>query len=276
MNTSTVFDIIIRDRQKYVIGYSTVHKTGCEIYNFVSPTLRILRFTEGSAQWRIGGCVEHFGTGDVVILNNLDKRNIHKLLSDSITYELFDFYPSVLSNEQLWNVFYRNTHKVMDSRDPDAGKIYFLLDSLRREVLSPRDAWQIFGIQRLLDLLALEFLRKIEQKSDMKFNAALFNLARCIQYISEHLNEELNIADLARRYNYSPEYFSRMFKKYLGVAPLHYIINLRLEQVLQLVETEHVTILEAAYRSGFRSSSAFYKAFHAYRRTSPRKYKGQA
>ena len=38
MNTSTVFDIVIRDRQKYVIGYSTVHKTRCEIYNFVSPT----------------------------------------------------------------------------------------------------------------------------------------------------------------------------------------------------------------------------------------------
>lgn len=274
MNTSTVFDIVIRDRQKYVIGYSTVHKTRCEIYNFVSPTLRILRFTEGCAQWRIGDCVERFCANDVVILNNLDKRNIHKLLSDSIAYELFDFYPSFLSNEQLWNVFYRNIHKVTDNQDANAAKIYFLLDSLRQEILHPQDAWQIFGIQRLLDMLALEFLRKIEQKSDVTFNSSLFNLARCIQYISEHLNEELNIADLAKKYNYSPEYFSRMFKKYLGVSPLHYIINLRLEQALWLVETEHMTILEAAYHSGFRSSSAFYKAFRAYRSTSPTKYKG--
>lgn len=274
MRTSTVFDIEIKDQQKYIIGYSTVYKTGCEIYNFVSPTLRILRFTEGSAQWRIDRSVECFHTGDIVIFNNLNKRNIHKVLSDSITYELFDFYPSLLSNEQLWNVFYQNTHKVTDSKDPDAADIYFLLDKLRQEILRPKDPWQIFGIQRLLDVLALEFLRKIELNSDVKFNTALFNLTKCIQYISEHLNDDLNIGDLSKKYGYSPEYFSRMFKKYLGMSPIHYIINLRLENVLQLVDTEHMTILDAAYQSGFRSSSAFYKAFRAYRSTSPTKYKG--
>lgn len=274
MSTSTIFDIIIKDRQKYVVGYSTVCKTRCEIYNFVSPTLRILRFTEGSAQWRIDRTVECFCAGDVVILNNLNKRNIHKILSDSITYELFDFYPSLLSSEQLWSVFYQDTHKVSDIEDPDASNIFFLLDKLKKEILHPQDSWQIFCIQRLLELLTLEFLRKIEMKSDNKFNASLFNLTKCIQYISEHLNEDLNITDLAKRYGYSPEYFSRMFKKYLGMAPIHYIINLRLENVLQLVDTEHITILDAAYRSGFRSSSAFYKAFQAYHSTSPTKYKG--
>lgn len=116
MSTSTIFDIIIKDQQKYVVGYSTVYKTRCEIYNFVSPTLRILRFTEGSAQWRIDRTIESFCAGDVVILNNLNKRNIHKILSDSITYELFDFYPSLLSSEQLWSVFYQDTHKVSTSR----------------------------------------------------------------------------------------------------------------------------------------------------------------
>lgn len=273
-NTSTIFDIVIKDGQKYVIGYSTVYKTGCEIYNFVSPTLRILRFTKGSAQWRIDRSVECFHPGDIVILNNLNKRNIHKVLSDSITYELFDFYPSLLSSEQLWSVFYQDAHKVSGQQDPDAADIYFLLDRLRKEILRPENPLQIFCIQRLLDLLALEFLRKIELKNDTKFNSSLFNLTKCIHYISEHLNEELNIANLAKRYGYSPEYFSRMFKKYLGMAPIHYIINLRLENVLQLVDTEHMTILDAAYQSGFRSSSAFYKAFRAYRSTSPTKYKG--
>lgn len=272
MKVSVLYDVTIKDQNKYVVGYSKFRKNGCEIFNFVSPTLRILRFIEGSAQWKIDGIVQCFCHGDIIILNNLNKRNIHKLLSEYITYEMFDFYPSFLSNDQLWTIFYFNVHKIVSTSDEKSNKINFLLDCLREEILCSADTYQIFSIQRLLDLLALEFRRNINLKNDVHYNESFFNIAKSVRYISEHFCENLTILSLAQQCNYSAEYYSRIFKKYLGVSPIQYIIGLRLENVLQLIRTENMTVLDAAYQSGFQSSSAFYKAFRTHYETSPTKY----
>lgn len=272
MTASVLYDVAVKDHNKYVAGYSKFKKNGCEIFNFVSPTLRILRFIEGSAQWKIDGVIQCFKHGDIIILNNLNKRNIHKLFSEYITYEMFDFYPSLLSNDQLWTIFYLNVHRIVTEPVDRSIKINFFLDCLREEILCSVDTYQIFSIQRLLDLLALEFRRNINLQNSDHFNESLFNIAKSVRYISEHLCENLTIQNLAQQCNYSAEYYSRVFKKYLGVSPIHYIIELRLENVLQLVRTENITILHAAYQSGFQSSSAFYKAFQACYKTSPTKY----
>ncbi len=270
MSEAIPIDVTITDQRKYVIGYSTVRKTRCEIYNFVSHTLRILRFTHGEAQWKVDDAIESFAAGDIVILNNLNKRNIHAILTDYIDYEMFDFYPSCLSDERLWHIFYRNVHKVANLKD--APKIGFLLGNLREEILRPRDAFQILSIHHLLDLLVLELVRHLEGGGDMELPVALFNVARSIQYLSEHFCDHINIHELAKLYGYSHEYFSRTFKKILGVSPVQYLVGLRLENVLHLVKAEQMPILSAAYQSGFQSSSAFYKAFHASYSLSPTQY----
>jgi methylphosphotriester-DNA--protein-cysteine methyltransferase len=59
----------------------------------------------------------------------------------------------------------------------------------------------------------------------------------------------------------------------MGISPKSYIINLRIEKVLHQVSTDNITILGAALESGFRSSSAFYKAFNAYKAKPPLQYK---
>lgn len=272
MKVSVLYDVTIKAQNKYVIGYSKFRKNGCEIFNFVSPTLRILRFIEGSAQWKIDGTVQCFCHGDIIILNNLNKRNIHKLLSEYITYEMFDFYPSFLSNDQLWTIFYLDIHKIVPASDESFNKVNFLLDCLRKEILYSADTYQIFSIQHLLDLITLEFNRNIKLQHNVHFNESFFNIAKSVRYISENFCENLSIQSLAQQYNYSAEYYSRIFKKYLGVSPIQYIIGLRLENVLQLIRTENMTVLDAAYQSGFQSSSAFYKAFHNHYETSPTKY----
>ncbi len=271
MNESTLFNTVIKDNDKHIIGYSVVKKTHCEIYNFVSPTLRILRFTEGSADWKIDHYIQCFQKGDIVVLSNLNKRNIHKLHTDYITYEIFDFYPSFLSNEKLWSVFYQSIHKTIGADDTNAPKFNFLLNCLKEEIITKKDSFQLFAVQSLLDLLALELKRSIEQTEELHYSSSLFHISQSVQYIAEHFYTELSVSDLANMCSYSPEHYSRLFKKYLGVSPIQYIINLRLENAVHLINTEKMTVMDAAYKSGFQSSSAFYKAFHAYRNSVPGK-----
>lgn len=268
---STQFDITVMDQHKYVIGYAVVKKTRCEVYNFISPTLRILRFVEGCAEWRVDDSILTFSTGDVVILSNLNKRNIHDVKTDHISYEVFDFYPASLSSEQLWNVFYREKHLVVSTGDDTSSRIYSLMDMLRCEILGGDMPYRVLSIQMLLHLLTIEFQRKLSS-SGMRFSTTLFSIAESVKYISENLTLDLSVPDLAEIYGYTPEYYSRIFRKYIGIPPVQYIIQMRLENTLRLVNVDNMTILDAAYLSGFRSSSAFYKAFRSQYATSPTKY----
>ncbi len=264
MLESNVFHTEVFDKQKYIIGYSIYRKTGCEVFNYVSPTLRILCFLEGAAQWKIGEAIEEFRQGDIVILSNLTKRNIHQLLTDEITYEVYDFYPSALSSDRLRSAFYQGVHKVIDTEAAPLDKFVFLLNCLKQEILSKQDEFQVFSIHRLLDLLALELRRGIAETDEVSLSPALFQIAQSVQYIAEHFSEDLSVAKLAQKCNYSHGYYTRLFKQFIGMSPVQYLVNIRLQNVIHLINTQEITVLDAAYQSGFRSSSGFYKAFHTY------------
>jgi AraC family transcriptional regulator len=77
---------------------------------------------------------------------------------------------------------------------------------------------------------------------------------------------------MAAMCGYSSEYFTRIFKKLIGIPPKKYIINLRIENALHEISAKNINILDAALEAGFQSSSSFYRAFNAYKLASPLKY----
>lgn len=265
-------EVTVKDQGSFLIKYDLVRKTRCEIYNFTSATLRVVRFLEGEAQWRIDQQIHVFRPGDVVLMSNLSRRNIHQLLSPSITYEVFSFYLSCLTNEKLWNAYYCKEHLVTGSGSAHAPKMNFLLDSLRDEIRNSADEFQAFSIRALIDLISLESCRSMPRQEDLCISQPMLIIVKSLQTISQRLNQRLTVAQLADECGYSAAYFSRTFKRYIGMNPIQYMINLRLENAIRLVDTEHLSILSAAYCSGFQSSSAFYKAFHTYRGTTPCQY----
>ncbi|MDR0656428.1 MAG: hypothetical protein LBG22_08960, partial [Treponema sp.] len=119
-----LFDTTVYDNEMYIIGHAEVTKEKCEIYNFVSHTFRMLRFLEGTVEWKIDKEIYTFYPGDVIIFSNLINRNIHRVLTGNITYEFFDFYPFFLSNETLRNFFYGRIYKVASNTDQTAQNIY--------------------------------------------------------------------------------------------------------------------------------------------------------
>ena len=81
-----------------------------------------------------------------------------------------------------------------------------------------------------------------------------------LDYIREHLYEDVTVEGLASRANYSVCYFTRLFKKHLGISPYQYIINLRLHKAAGLLLTTDQSIEEIARRTSFSSVGrlAFY------------------
>lgn len=94
------------------------------------------------------------------------------------------------------------------------------------------------------------------------------NLA--LNYIDENLDQDLNLAILAKIAHYSPFHFHRLFTGITGENPNKYILRLRIERAAyQIKKQSSLSISEIAFRNGFVSNSNFSKAFKKYYGISP-------
>ena len=84
--------------------------------------------------------------------------------------------------------------------------------------------------------------------------------ARVIKYLNEHIDRDLSLDKLAKRFFVSKYYLCRAFKKHNGISVHGYINQKRVMYAKQLIEAGE-TASGAAYRVGFGDYSAFYRAY---------------
>lgn len=84
--------------------------------------------------------------------------------------------------------------------------------------------------------------------------------ARVIKYLNEHIDKDVSLDKLAKRFFVSKFYLCRAFKKHNGISVHGYINKKRVMYAKQLIESGE-TVSSAAYRVGFGDYSAFYRAY---------------
>ena len=81
-----------------------------------------------------------------------------------------------------------------------------------------------------------------------------------VDYIKNHLEEDLSLEQLSQKFFVSKFYISHIFKEFYGVSVGHYIIQKRLEVCRQAIESG-APITKVCRQFGFRDYSCFYRAF---------------
>lgn len=81
------------------------------------------------------------------------------------------------------------------------------------------------------------------------------HLIGALQYMSEHLEEPLDIGDLAERLSISRRQLERLFRKYVGLTPNQVYFDLRLGRAHALLNQTAMTVTEIAAATGFSSRS---------------------
>lgn len=94
-----------------------------------------------------------------------------------------------------------------------------------------------------------------------------------ILYIQEHYSEKLTSEELARIAGYQPQYFSRLFKKTVGVTPIEYINRYRVKRACYALLDSNDSILDISIQCGFQSCSYFIKKFKEISGVSPKRYR---
>ena len=116
-----------------------------------------------------------------------------------------------------------------------------------------------------LEGLLIEVLRAfaLENPRPRGFLAAAMDrrLARALNVIQSEWQRELSLEGLARAVGMSRANLASPFKEVLGVAPMAYLTSWRMQQARELLIATDGALIEIALRVGYRSESAFSRAF---------------
>jgi len=79
--------------------------------------------------------------------------------------------------------------------------------------------------------------------------------------IRQNMEKELNLKELAEAHHVSYSFFRKMFKKYTGVSPGQYHLQLRITRAKELLISTDRSIKEISYELGFQSIFYFSNLF---------------
>ena len=94
-----------------------------------------------------------------------------------------------------------------------------------------------------------------------------------VEYINQHLGEDIDLKSLAKISNFSPFYFHRIMKAFLGEPIGTFIVRTRTEAAARLLRYSDIPIADIAYRIGYSSPSSLSKVFRQFYGISPLEYR---
>lgn len=101
-------------------------------------------------------------------------------------------------------------------------------------------------------------------------------LRRVLQYMIEHLEDDIGLDDLAAVAGLSVFHFIRMFANRMGMPPHRYLGQVRLERAKTLLALGRMSIAEISSACRFSSQPNFSRAFRRATGTTPLAYRNEA
>lgn len=162
------------------------------------------------------------------------------------------------------------------TRDPQIEAIgLMLLSEVQQENLGGR-----LYVESLTNVLALHLIRHYAatkpQLQIYEGGLPERQLLEVLEYINEHLDKDLKLADLAALAGMSQFHFGRLFKQSVGLSPYQYLLQQRVERAKQLLKQTDRLILDIALECGFNSHSHLSQQFRQLTGMTPKTYRTQS
>ena len=101
------------------------------------------------------------------------------------------------------------------------------------------------------------------------------SVASLISWIEKNYTEKITLSDLSVQSDFNEKYLCRVFREFTGQTPTEYINRLRVERAAFEMSTNHKSVTDAAYESGFNELSHFSRTFKKFKGITPREFKSQ-
>ncbi len=163
----------------------------------------------------------------------------------------------------------------MYSRSWEAGikeEVGRLIWGMHEEYTAQEEEWR-FAIKTILCQLVLLMIRKFPCRKATENDRQIVRLRSIIEYIAKHFDHEISLSQCATIAGFSPSYFSRYFRKNMGMTFQDYVKNSKIEKAKWLLLSTNLSIVDICYQSGFADIRTFNKTFKKEVLESPSSYR---
>ena len=133
------------------------------------------------------------------------------------------------------------------------------------------------GYKEMLEMNLRQLFMMIQrtrlEKPPIVTTAVQLEMDYARQYFHDHYNEPINIEEYALSRHTSISLFMRNFKKVFGVSPKQYILNIRMNNAQNLLESTDYTVAEIAAIVGYDNSLYFSRIYHKQKGQAPSDYR---
>ncbi|WP_020617273.1 helix-turn-helix domain-containing protein [Paenibacillus daejeonensis] len=115
--------------------------------------------------------------------------------------------------------------------------------------------------RNLAELLFQQLIYHLMELAEPDADTSQHALERAADYIRMNYDRTLTRNQIAEVAGLSPWYFSHLFKKWKGIAPMEYLHQVRINHAKELLILHRCSVREAAERSGYGDEAYFRKKF---------------
>ena len=145
-------------------------------------------------------------------------------------------------------------------------------DILDDRIQSP---WELSSRSYDLAMKLLALSQENTAPSGDKQRKRLPAIQRAIDHARAHIDQDLDVAALARVAGLSRHHFSRLFAASEGMGPGEYLARLRLRQAVRLLQTTQSPIKNIAADCGYEDANYFAKSFRKAYGLSPQAFRSR-
>lgn len=208
--------------------------------------------------------VDCLGTNDILISMVIDKEFFEEAFFHQFAEE------SVLSRFLAGALSLKSSHdNYLFFPGENSRKIPFLMNELMLEHIEPSgNARSMTG--SLISLLFLELVNVYEHTQSLRKDTA--PLVPILRYIQEHYLD-CSLTSTAAAFSLSPNYLTSLLRKQTGQTFKELVQQQRLYNITSLLQDTALSIEEIARRSGYDSTTYFYRKFREAYGCSPKEFR---
>jgi AraC-like DNA-binding protein len=249
------------------------------------PEFELTCIVNGSGNRLVGTSVEHYRTGDLVLLggnlphhyasiksdNKMDfsLSRVIKFNSECLGKDFFEI-EDMTPIKQLLQLSYKGLVFSVSTQNLVNCKITELF-----KVSGPRRI--ILFLDILNDLAMAEKRCLTTTKLQVTPNdIETKRMDKALGYISENINQKLTLTQVSRFVSLAPPVFSRFFSKLARMTFSQYVLELRVNSACNQLQETDMSISEICYTVGFSNLSNFNRLFKKVKHMTPREFRNRA
>lgn len=151
-----------------------------------------------------------------------------------------------------------NLDTTPQSFTPVDPSIFIKLFNQLNEIWTKKAIGYQYQVHSIFNEIIYNIIKQQNQLESDYHTSSKILVDKIVGYLKENFTyTDLNIKTISSEFFISETYLRRLFKKYLNISPIEYIINLRLKYATELLKSGYYTVQQTAEKCGIENVKYF-------------------